>query len=174
MCIRDSLRGHPRRTAISIHALLAESDRRDLLCLGHIHRISIHALLAESDLLPFPLVWSLVAFQSTLSLRRATCAVGPMWENAPISIHALLAESDAWSQSCVSVYAGFQSTLSLRRATFPPPHRFLYQRPFQSTLSLRRATRLVLLPMGRQHQFQSTLSLRRATYRDMKLPPGHT
>ena len=58
-------------TAISIHALLAESDI--IISFGHIHSIiSIHALLAESDKDQFDIAMS----------------------NADISIHALLAESD--------------------------------------------------------------------------------
>ena len=78
---------------ISIHALLAESDRatKDQ---NTIRVISIHALLAESDLLlclflPF---WR--AFLSTLSLRRATLTERRHWQVGQISIHALLAESD--------------------------------------------------------------------------------
>ena len=57
---------------ISIHALLAESDRRPLRD-GHHPPISIHALLAESD------------------ARQA----GQQQQHHNISIHALLAESDA-------------------------------------------------------------------------------
>ena len=127
---------------ISIHALLAESDKN---ALGNVinRSISIHALLAESDgaqsnwQLPQPI------FLSTLSLRRATlamCAVmhaqpyfyprSPCGERlkrhiamqiaASISIHALLAESD---NRCVTIYMrhrAFLSTLSLRRATVLP------------------------------------------------------
>ena len=59
---------------ISIHALLAESDRgADLIC-AH-WNISIHALLAESDVIAnFTLAQS-SEFLSTLSLRRATWPV---------------------------------------------------------------------------------------------------
>ena len=60
---------------ISIHALLAESDFFIAECLQRI-KISIHALLAESDgKLP---VWLLLkmSFLSTLSLRRATAMLG--------------------------------------------------------------------------------------------------
>ena len=39
----------PRRLVISIHALLAESDKRPAQMLGMTKQISIHALLAESD-----------------------------------------------------------------------------------------------------------------------------
>ena len=57
--------------SISIHALLAESDRCQASDMS-VKRISIHALLAESD---------------TYRIFRAKLR--------PISIHALLAESDA-------------------------------------------------------------------------------
>ena len=57
---------------ISIHALLAESDRGANGCISARNPISIHALLAESDPVP----------------RRGTGAYHR------ISIHALLAESD--------------------------------------------------------------------------------
>ena len=103
--------------AISIHALLAESDRSVSntvtppspflstlslrratayrVQLGSIVSISIHALLAESDLIQ----------------NYETC----VW--AGISIHALLAESDASRLSRPSRPPAFLSTLSLRRAT---------------------------------------------------------
>ena len=101
---------------ISIHALLAESDRLWTIlysCPGNFYPrspcgerrqikqtcreklvISIHALLAESDsksdtATAFPL-----SFLSTLSLRRATARRASRQQPAGISIHALLAESD--------------------------------------------------------------------------------
>ena len=68
-------------------------------------------------------------FQSTLSLRRATCQAYEDTGLEPISIHALLAESDAVTCGYASFTAKFQSTLSLRRATrtasagrCPPPY----------------------------------------------------
>ena len=39
----------PPKTAISIHALLAESDRAHVAAEARCQKISIHALLAESD-----------------------------------------------------------------------------------------------------------------------------
>ena len=79
--------------AISIHALLAESDGlttpRQIRCL-----ISIHALLAESD-------------PMRIKLRPVIS----------ISIHALLAESDVSKRRLPSSWRRFLSTLSLRRAT---------------------------------------------------------
>ena len=103
--------------AISIHALLAESDARLAAFAQHgaedfyprspcgerryslrpppaRGEISIHALLAESDREPTPTRWP-----------------------QKISIHALLAESDAVSLSPQSRTYRFLSTLSLRRAT---------------------------------------------------------
>ena len=79
---------------ISIHALLAESDVSADLFLGLQTSISIHALLAESDYsgLHFPL-------------------------HAEISIHALLAESDRKFGFTHTAQELFLSTLSLRRAT---------------------------------------------------------
>ena len=60
--------------------------------------ISIHALLAESDRISSPMSPRRLAFLSTLSLRRATDKQVNAIEAAfAISIHALLAESDlAW------------------------------------------------------------------------------
>ena len=102
-------------TDISIHALLAESDRC-CPCAIIAPAISIHALLAESDLLPFAMTITALDFYprspcgerpkrylpcctsriflSTLSLRRATKRAVRGTMRAIISIHALLAESD--------------------------------------------------------------------------------
>ena len=78
---------------ISIHALLAESDR---CCTpqAHIAAISIHALLAESDPVDIRTFQTLKIFLSTLSLRRATLHFLAVVRAFRISIHALLAESD--------------------------------------------------------------------------------
>ena len=101
---------------ISIHALLAESDKRTSGQLGK-DVISIHALLAESDILSSQCHPNILQFLSTLSLRRATvfyivCGVVDF-----ISIHALLAESDALLACYFTSFNLFLSTLSLRRAT---------------------------------------------------------
>ena len=101
---------------ISIHALLAESDRdrrifmpklryfyprspcgerlfaRELLL--RYQDISIHALLAESDTTPICAGLQDGQFLSTLSLRRATFGGQIVGHGQDISIHALLAESD--------------------------------------------------------------------------------
>ena len=83
-----------QRFWISIHALLAESDksRRSRRPPG---RISIHALLAESDAKLHLTKMGRLAFLSTLSLRRATAVSLVFFE----------------------LFPGFLSTLSLRRAT---------------------------------------------------------
>ena len=108
---------------ISIHALLAESDRPGLVRHGVGIAISIHALLAESDYSWGGFSECIYAFLSTLSLRRATgldvTIIGRTWD---ISIHALLAESDPLSGDSYSAECKFLSTLSLRRATFSGDH----------------------------------------------------
>ena len=123
---------------ISIHALLAESDRRGVLCyLDNI--ISIHALLAESDGFSRPLRAAEHKFLSTLSLRRATMFARILPHDGRISIHALLAESDVNKITYQRQINQFLSTLSLRRATELVHKRCKFNR-FLSTLSLRRAT----------------------------------
>ena len=130
----------PIRNAISIHALLAESDFEKFE--GVIAtKISIHALLAESDTVVYNIVLMPREFLSTLSLRRATLyssssstpAVhfyprSPCGERPPITF-----------RHCTTYL--FLSTLSLRRATDLEPSS-TRRLTFLSTLSLRRATRL--------------------------------
>ena len=102
--------------------------------------ISIHALLAESDNAANDDEQNTFVFLSTLSLRRATsrytggaAAIHNFYPRSPcgerrkhqrqgaggerISIHALLAESDAGCASGNPARRPFLSTLSLRRAT---------------------------------------------------------
>ena len=96
LSLRRATNGYPhtrQRDAISIHALLAESDtwaRGSRVT----YVISIHALLAESD-------------QKNQHQRK----------RKDISIHALLAESDATLLPTGNLFFLFLSTLSLRRAT---------------------------------------------------------
>ena len=124
---------------ISIHALLAESDRV-LEVTRNAHTdfyprspcgerpaidvflavwavISIHALLAESDVFCFCLSVFDFLFLSTLSLRRATWPGLLARPFFIISIHALLAESDVSFMLYDTSSLIFLSTLSLRRAT---------------------------------------------------------
>ena len=56
--------------------------------------ISIHALLAESDRHEYAAGVQTIQFLSTLSLRRATQLLVAAGHAGKISIHALLAESD--------------------------------------------------------------------------------
>ena len=128
---------------ISIHALLAESDRK-INTRGSVKMISIHALLAESDLRVLEVTRNaitdfyprspcgerlsmmlsmgaiLILFLSTLSLRRATDWASVITAMTSISIHALLAESDACITTTTTCTVSFLSTLSLRRATASP------------------------------------------------------
>ena len=106
--------------------------------------ISIHALLAESDAAGNKAGAESFKFLSTLSLRRATCvrrlpagpaAISihallaesdrlrrPVHQERLISIHALLAESDGLRRRVENVHKTFLSTLSLRRATIEICH----------------------------------------------------
>ena len=102
--------------AISIHALLAESDKSETQS-DPVKSISIHALLAESDRVSASLFFGRFYFypRSPCGERRARRA--SRQQPAGISIHALLAESDACITIITTCTALFLSTLSLRRAT---------------------------------------------------------
>ena len=124
-------------------------------------RISIHALRKESDAYCGRIMSPCSAFQSTLSVRRATqrildaglamefqstLSVRRATPEHPegharnmISIHALRKESDRLWNHHASHHQRFQSTLSVRRAT-GSPYFAIVQFVFQSTLSVRRAT----------------------------------
>ena len=149
--------------AISIHALLAESDnracplwtrpayfyprspcgeRRKKYRVYYLTlEISIHALLAESD----------KAYRAETGM-------------SMISIHALLAESDAPAAALSALLPQFLSTLSLRRATWstPPCKRFPYNFYPRSPCGERPGNAWFL---QLAIKFLSTLSLRRATFR---------
>ena len=125
-------------TDISIHALLAESDRC-CPCAIIAPAISIHALLAESDAAIFFLDCAVPYFYP-----RSPCGERRFHFNAGqhicvISIHALLAESDLNFHHRRPCCFQFLSTLSLRRATSWATRARAAQL-FLSTLSLRRAT----------------------------------
>ena len=123
---------------ISIHALLAESDRGAYRGARQSRPISIHALLAESD------------NQCKIDQKRSS----NFYPRSPCG------ERPAPLHMCHRVDT-FLSTLSLRRATAPPAPQGKSS-IFLSTLSLRRATRETV-PRGGHIIFLSTLSLRRAT-----------
>ena len=101
---------------ISIHALLAESDRGGVACyLDNI--ISIHALLAESDAnYPSSTPPKEYFYPRSPCGERLDSSYGAL-DGASISIHALLAESDFGPISVGFTGGLFLSTLSLRRAT---------------------------------------------------------
>ena len=148
-------------SAISIHALLAESDwgkikwccsirdfyprspcgERPIIFCKLLDRsvISIHALLAESDALGAVTSPAVSRFLSTLSLRRATKQKRTILVMEDISIHALLAESDPLELMTVLIIYDFYP----RSPCGERPER-LFQiiriLGFLSTLSLRRAT----------------------------------
>ena len=180
-------------TDISIHALLAESDRC-CPCAIIAPAISIHALLAESDAAIFFLYCAFPYFYP-----RSPCGERRFHFNAGqhicvISIHALLAESDLNFHHRRPCCFQFLSTLSLRRATVfvcvicqrlaisihallaesdyrPGPFQ-LSRTEFLSTLSLRRATRSAPEQLRTVRVFLSTLSLRRATARGRDRAPA--
>ena len=159
---RGAVEGQPYQPAISIHALLAESDPHRRRCgisgpnfyprspcgerqlptvpQGPKSPISIHALLAESD-----------------------CGWTRRRKWAQISIHALLAESDGKTVGLIGQLALFLSTLSLRRATImrrwtaaKRPPNFYPRSPCGERLICGRSATTCA-------RFLSTLSLRRAT-----------
>ena len=147
---------------ISIHALLAESDKipnqskidqknfyprspcgERLLVLQSVIvflPISIHALLAESDVQP-----------------RKTEVPG-----AIISIHALLAESDSYRKNLSLQAEQFLSTLSLRRATFAGSA-WVSEFPISIHALLAESDFALFSVAAASKVFLSTLSLRRAT-----------
>ena len=126
--------------SISIHALLAESDKTLIILTKQLDdfypRSPCGERLASAGRLQ--IVYNFYPrspcgerqsrgvsrqtarkFLSTLSLRRATQAGGGCSRPRLISIHALLAESDDISKQRMQAQALFLSTLSLRRATTP-------------------------------------------------------
>ena len=106
-----------RHSTISIHALLAESDRWSLNQSRTSGLFLSTLSLRRATYGPILTITYLTLFLSTLSLRRATQR--PSWGECQkcISIHALLAESDGGSGVGRRRRVIFLSTLSLRRAT---------------------------------------------------------
>ena len=105
------------QSAISIHALLAESDFVKPHFVDWL-AISIHALLAESDLRFFLRDSRHSLFLSTLSLRRATCrAASGLASPCYFYPRSPCGERPKNSLSASGRASKFLSTLSLRRAT---------------------------------------------------------
>ena len=170
--------------AISIHALLAESDTQDFSALHHIF-ISIHALLAESDVPMPPNLRTTALFLSTLSLRRATihscsrpsrqsnfyprspCGErrGIIWRHiirCRISIHALLAESDPTTRQPPTTAPHFypRSPCGERPAHFAQQ---IHSVGISIHALLAEGDKYTIRSFGPNIPFLSTLSLRRAT-----------
>ena len=81
--------------AISIHALLAESDRVDFFFLPDVSLFLSTLSLRRATISVYEIPYQRQIFLSTLSLRRATQNAEPTEQAQDlISIHALLAESD--------------------------------------------------------------------------------
>ena len=151
-------------TEISIHALLAESDRLCTIlysCPGNFYPRSPcgERLAKQLDRSP-PLT-----FLSTLSLRRATVGASQGANIEHISIHALLAESDSYNLKIHQKQENFypRSPCGERQSVGYSAVRLFI---FLSTLSLRRATAQDILT-ALNNIFLSTLSLRRATDSNM-------
>ena len=147
--------------SISIHALLAESDRHPNMS-NHPHNIFLSTLSlrratrGHTVLLPSPpdfyprspcgerLTWSIanaktIAFLSTLSLRRATVHYDNYNLHCVISIHALLAESDrCWPRNRPRTPNFYPRSPCGERHEDEAAAKA--QAKFLSTLSLRRAT----------------------------------
>ena len=145
---------------ISIHALLAESDRAAALE-NQRFVISIHALLAESDL-----TTSAAKQKSGDFYPRSPCGERPivLSQSYPVSYFYPRSPCGERRKRHNRHRQAFQflSTLSLRRAT---SRRRVSgsNSAFLSTLSLRRATLHFLPSCFMYSVFLSTLSLRRAT-----------
>ena len=154
---------------ISIHALLAESDRSAKSFFCGILVISIHALLAESDWESNVVDPFVELFLSTLSLRRATMLALNFCTVINISIHALLAESD-----CVTcTRCGIAAPISIHAllAESDPAvadHAAQYTNFYPRSPCGERPAADALLTQKRE--FLSTLSLRRATLCSSSLP----
>ena len=125
-------------TSISIHALLAESDRPAFFYIAQHTYFYPRSPCGERRQQPAGTT------RTTYFYPRSPCGERPHANRYYvglhlISIHALLAESDKRMVPLSTYTRRFLSTLSLRRAT----HEALHGRgllPFLSTLSLRRAT----------------------------------
>ena len=98
---------HPGQVVVSIHALLAECDFRKYPVRRADLVVSIHALLAECDGHGLGIRVQLHRFQSTHSLRSATCTSERGHCDICVSIHALLAECDIRQKGGAGPRRGF-------------------------------------------------------------------
>ena len=173
-------------TGISIHALLAESDKIVWSRLYFKSLISIHALLAESDIVKGFLFFRHKKFLSTLSLRRATARRALGFVDPDISIHALLAESDhsahpeTRQHDAISIHALLAESDQTQSLKIPALRNFYPRSPCgERQSSIEEVSKYVVISIHallaesdlgrveavqRTSKFLSTLSLRRATY----------
>ena len=105
---------------------------------------------------------SLPLFQSTHSLRSATCEAYNSTSLSVVSIHALLAECDKSLLSAWRPPNCFNPRTPCGVRPFSSTATISHRR-FQSTHSLRSATRKSLKRSASAYRFQSTHSLRSAT-----------
>ena len=130
-------RGGGRR-CISIHALLAESDRNPPAWTSARARFQSTLSLRRATWVR-TIKGDCGGFQSTLSLRRATRLWGNQTPDHWISIHALLAESDQGVAEGITSQSDFNPRSPCgERPAIRSSLRTEFR--FQSTLSLRRAT----------------------------------
>ena len=148
--------------AISIHALLAESDLSAYVRVTQRQRISIHALLAESDLMFLLSSTKRQKFLSTLSLRRATSNKLAGQNYKKISIHALLAESDILLQRSVNCNYHFypRSPCGERQSNKLAGQNY---KKISIHALLAESDNIIDSNCNLAQKFLSTLSLRRAT-----------
>ena len=148
---------------ISIHALLAESDRtssgilaislhfyprspcgerqRQPGYLFFIHLISIHALLAESDASHFMPSIGTFHFYPRSPCGERPREREPALSQSSISIHALLAESDTIVMVGLLMFNLISIHALLAESDYDTSSLMKCQAKFLSTLSLRRATK---------------------------------
>ena len=112
----EPVQGHVFLLAISIHALLAESDGEASLSSSGTFYFYPRSPCGERPGNSASAA-ATSEFLSTLSLRRATAKFFGFFLGIIISIHALLAESDCIWIPPTRPRSPFLSTLSLRRAT---------------------------------------------------------
>ena len=137
---RPYLQGEKQENqSISIHALLAESDKRAVR--GTMRAmISIHALLAESDRRGSTRTAKLCDFYPRSPCGERLVDVREIDGAIAISIHALLAESDGAVAGGIASFFDFYPRSPCGERLTTATHTTTASK-FLSTLSLRRATR---------------------------------
>ena len=154
------------RLFISIHALREESDLNELFDGDTTYVISIHALREESDSWVMCSIYVFcLAFQSTLSVRRATYCLPP-----PRAIEVYFNPRSPWGERHLTAYLGDMSLeISIHALREESDNKFYFVSIIIVSYFNPRS------PWGERHnpyctvliyiRFQSTLSVRRATWR---------